>query len=100
MSEILEWGGNDFPEGDREMWEEQYMRGRAPELTIAGDATVEPVRAVEIPEMRLEEARERISRLHADEDTLVMPAVADERVGFDVIATGHNWEGFPESEWR
>jgi hypothetical protein len=32
-----QWGEDEFPDGDRELWDAQYMRGREVEDTIAGD---------------------------------------------------------------
>ena len=46
MTEGLQWGAEDFPPGDQELWNEQYMRGRKdPGVAESGS---EPVRKIEI----------------------------------------------------
>jgi hypothetical protein len=58
MTEGLQWGGDDFPPGDRELWEEQYMRGRVADSGLGETAPVDT------GAMPIDDVRERFKQLH------------------------------------
>jgi hypothetical protein len=67
MPERIDWGGDEFPDDDREIWEEWYTKGRGQEPEAGEVATIpESVIAIEIRSMPLAEARRRIRQLHSD----------------------------------